>query len=802
MKRTILLYFAIFGLLLSSTARPVDLQTAQSVAAKFMATNDLQLVSTYQTAKNNAAFYIFNITNGFVIVSADDCVTPIIAYSHESRFDPDNVPVQMEDYLQDFVARVQYSIENHVAADELTARQWELVKATGRINESKSIKAVAPLLTEKWHQGCRYNSLCPTMSGPCGHAEVGCVAVAMGQIMHYWKYPAMGWGSHTYSNAGTTLSANFGNTTYDWDHMPDSLTEASTEAEIEAVATLLYHCGVSVDMYYTINGSGANSNDVPNALRRYFNYSRLAHREKQSEYDNEEWLAMLKHDLDLQRPVLYSGSGDQGSHAFVCDGYDNNNLLHFNWGWGVANGYFALGNLNPIGHAFNKNHYAIFDIIPHYDPCIVVATAYPSTAGTITGAGEYHIGERCTLTVTPAEDVDFYCWQKNGIVLSNAFSYSFNVEEDTVYIEAHFSHYPVGKVTASYSPEADSPSSNNIELTWSRADTEWKLLKQFPIKDELGSIATDGEHIYVTYPSWVNQPYEFEKYTMEGELVESFNLEGLNDALCLVYDGDSFYCNNISAKDLFHLFHIDIENKKILDTTQMSDMYWLAAYDPEFDGFWLGQDYKTMLFNRQGQKIKTSPTTSPEYIYGSGYLTAADGTPHLLLTKKDGIYNYDISNNIIFTRPLFQIVEDSISSYGGCVAKYDDKDAMLFPFRNNICIYEINSVLPQIIAYRIYRADSEGNTVLLADHIDGSEYVDNTWNEAIAGMYRFGISMVYANGIESEIIWSEFIEKTDYGVDESQDDPMSSSVQKVFENGQIIIIKDGKRYNVSGQELN
>ena len=178
MKRTILLYFAIFGLLLSSTARPIDLQTAQSVVAKFMAANDLQLVSTYQTAKNVAAFYIFNTADGFVIVSADDCETPIIAYSHEGRFYPNNIPMQMEDYLQDFVSRIQYGIDNHVAADELTARQWELVKATGRINESKSIKAVAPLLTEKWHQGCRYNSLCPTMSGPCGHAEVGCVAVA------------------------------------------------------------------------------------------------------------------------------------------------------------------------------------------------------------------------------------------------------------------------------------------------------------------------------------------------------------------------------------------------------------------------------------------------------------------------------------------------------------------------------------------------------------------------------------------------------------------------------------------------
>ena len=802
MKKHLFIIFAIFGLYISTTARPVSLQTAQSVASMFMGTNDLQLVTTYPTDKTTPAFYVFNTTDGFVIVSADDCETPIIGYSHESRFDPDNVPMQMEAYLQDFVARIQDGIDNHMEADELTARQWECVKATGRLHEQKSAKSVAPLLTSTWHQGCLYNSLCPAMTGPCDHAEAGCVAVAMGQIMHYWRYPAKGWGSHSYSNAGVTLSADFGNTTYDWDHMPDSLTESSTEAEIAAVATLLYHCGVSLEMYYTTNGSAASSGDVPDVLYRYFSYSKQAHREKRIKYDDETWQTMLKNELDLHRPLLYSGSGDQGGHAFVCDGYDDNGLFHFNWGWGVANGFFALGNMNPIGHSFNKNHYAIFDIIPQYEPCRVIATAYPSTAGTITGAGEHHIGERCTLTVTPAEDVDFYRWQKNGIVTSNALSYSFLVDEDTVYIEAHFSHYPVGKVTASYSPEADNPNSNSVELTWSRADTEWELLKQFPVKDELGGMATDGEHIYVTYPYWVNPAYEFEKYTMEGELVESFNLEGLNNALCLVYDGNNFYCNNIRSKDLYDLYHIDLENKKILDTTQMSDMFWLATYDPEYDGFWLGQDYKTMLFNRQGRKIKTSPSTSPEYIYGSGYYTAKDGTPHLLLTKKDGVYDYDINNNIIFTRPLFQIAEDSIWSYGCCVAKYGDKDALFFPFRNNICIYEINSVLSQIIAYRIYRADSEGNTLMLADEHEGTSYTDETWQNALAGLYRFGISMVFANGVESEIIWSDFIEKTDYGIEEGLDDTTDPSVRKVFEDGHIVIIKDGKRYSITGQQLN
>ena len=93
----------VFGLHLLSTAYPVDLQKAQSIATKFMGTSDVQLVSTYRTDKSASAFYVFNTEDGFVIVSADDCETPIIGYSHEGRFDPNVVPEQMEAYLQNFV---------------------------------------------------------------------------------------------------------------------------------------------------------------------------------------------------------------------------------------------------------------------------------------------------------------------------------------------------------------------------------------------------------------------------------------------------------------------------------------------------------------------------------------------------------------------------------------------------------------------------------------------------------------------------------------------------------------------------
>ena len=800
MKRILLLCLAVFGLTMCTLALPVNPETATTIAARYMGTHDLQLTATYRMDNGIAAFYVFNTSDGFVIVAADDCETPIIGYSHEGCFDPNNVPVQMEYYLKEFVSRIQYGIENHIEADELTAKQWELVKSTGRPTNRKDAKAVEPLLTSKWHQGCLYNSLCPEMQGPCNHAEAGCVAVAMAQIMHYWGYPETGWGSHSYTNAGVTFSADFGSTTYDWEHMPDSLTENSSATEIEAVATLLYHCGVSVDMKYTNNGSMANSTDVPDALIRYFSYSKRLHQEKRSDYSHEEWLLMLKNCLDLHQPVHYTGYGAQGGHAFVCDGYDDNDLLHFNWGWGVANGYFALGNLNPLGYEFNNTNSAILDIFPQYEPCLVLAMANPSSAGSIEGTGEYHIGDSCTLTATSAEDYRFFVWKIGGKVVSNEPTYTFIVKDDIVNLEANFSLYRVGEITASYSPDANNPSSPNVSLSWNSADTEWTLLKQFETEEEGSGVETDGQHIYVTSAYWDNPSFSFGKYSMDGELIERFNVEGITAVTGLGYDGNDFYCTS-GDTGLSILYRVDLYNKTVIDSVDMGLWFGGITYDPEYDGFWLGRNYNAVLYNRQGQRIKSSPA-EPEFLNGTGYYTAKDGSHHLLQTEASGIYDYDIDNDVSLHYPLLDPGWDYTYGLGACVRRYDGKEALYIPVDHAIRIYEIKSQLEQIVNYRIYRADSEGHAVMLADGVGSSSFTDTTWDSLSGGEYRFGISEMYANGVESEIIWSDPIVKSGHGINENNEEPNMQPVRKVFENGQIIIIKDGKRYTVTGQQLN
>ena len=435
----------LLALTIGVKANTVDMDAARDVAMKFVNANtkiplqdakELQLVTTYNISCGDAAFYVFNTPHGFVIVAADDCITPLLGYSDESQFDVENIPVQLQAYLQDFVEQIQFGIENHIEADAAIKQQWEWVRTTGHLMEGRAITAVAPLLSDKWGQGCYYNTYCPVDSnGPCGHVKVGCVATSFAQVLHYWGYPSVGMGSHTYKPSNyPTQTAHFGATAYDWAHMPDSLSNSSTSTEINAVATLMWHCGVAVDMNYGPNVSGALFTNVVPSLLNYFGYSDDLSEVFRNSHTNAEWLSMMKSNLNLGRPVLYSGTGNNGGHAFVCDGYDSNNLFHFNWGWyGNHNGYFPLSALNVGGNTYNSANEAIINIHPKCASGTsyhVTASRKPSNGGWVYGTGYYGCCDQCSLTAIPAEGYVFSSWAENGMIVSTEPTYSFTVVDD------------------------------------------------------------------------------------------------------------------------------------------------------------------------------------------------------------------------------------------------------------------------------------------------------------------------------------------------------------------------------------
>jgi len=323
----------------------------------------LSLVYT-KTIEGEPVYYIFNVgeNNGFVIVSAEDDVYPILGYSFEGSYtdEPEFEPENFNNWMDNCSDQIVFARENSLIADEKIKSTWNNLLFSHQVFDN--FDDVDPLLSTLWNQGTYYNQLCPTdPNGPGGYVWAGCVATAMGMVMKYHNHPDQGTGSHSYYAAGYgTQSANFGTTTYDWASMPNQINSNNLP-----IATLLYHLGVSVNMQYSPNGSGAYSSDARDAMVDYFGYSPNAQLLPKNSFPIETFIYKLKNELNLNRPVYYSGSGSGGGHAFVCDGYQGDDYFHFNWGWsGYGNGYFYLNNLNPGGSQFNQGQAAIFYAYP------------------------------------------------------------------------------------------------------------------------------------------------------------------------------------------------------------------------------------------------------------------------------------------------------------------------------------------------------------------------------------------------------------------------------------------------------
>ena len=381
----------------SVAAKPVDETTARAVATHFYsmkckhASGALTAAIVYQAPmlrdENESAhsFYVVNINSeGFVIVAGDDRVQPILAFSDEGPFVVEGMPAHIRFFLDGYTEWIQYVVDNQQNSDASTMQQWNSLLSDNPPAPKDGTVVVGPLLgNNKWTQTKYYNDLCPAdATGNAaygGHAAVGCGAVVMGQVMRFWRFPTTGTGESSYNSSRYgRLSANYGATTYRYDNMPDQLTASyHPDSCVEAVATLLYHCGVSVKMNYGPDASVSNSNNIVSALSTYFQYPETVRYIERASVTSSQWLNYLKTELDEGAPFMYGGSGNYGGHVWTCDGYRDDDYFHFNWGWGDnQNGYFALNNCSQYG--FNSNHAIIIGIRPPElppddpdDPCAI-----------------------------------------------------------------------------------------------------------------------------------------------------------------------------------------------------------------------------------------------------------------------------------------------------------------------------------------------------------------------------------------------------------------------------------------------
>ncbi len=365
MKRNILFVAALLLGIAALQAKPVDVAKAQRLGQNYieqkLAKNaiSLDLAYTVRAESGLATAYVFNFSGGFVVVSADDCYHPILGYSDHGNFNYDNAPDGLLFMLGEVTKEIAQCVAENIPTTSDIACQWKNLEASGILNPEKNIPLVGPLVQTKWDQGAPYNMYVPN------GWPTGCVATAMAQLMKYWEWPVQGTGEHSYQWNGQTLTAHFGETTYDWANMLDVYTMGVVTPENkEAVAVLMSHCGISVDMMYAFDGSGAFSVDVPIAINNYFSYSDHATYIAKAGYSYNEWIALLKSNIDQHIPLYYSGQGDDGGHAFICHGYDNDGLFYFNWGWGGSNDSWFL--IDGDKFEFNNSQAIVYDFVPDY----------------------------------------------------------------------------------------------------------------------------------------------------------------------------------------------------------------------------------------------------------------------------------------------------------------------------------------------------------------------------------------------------------------------------------------------------
>ncbi len=391
--RRILLCAAVLFAAIQLSASPVDVRTAQAEAQNFVQqklyggklrapiSGEMKLAHAEMNSKmlDRAVYYIFNSSNGYVIVSGDDRAERILGYG-DRPLDINTIPCNMKAWLATYKEQIEY----------LQAHEGMRVETPSMMAPSLRIASVEPLLTALWDQEAPYWNQCVISGNQC---LTGCPATSAAMVFHYWKYPdfetpqvpgyrctlsTSSWGGSTYVNVAALPPV-----TFDWDNMLDRYTSGYNTAQANAVATLMRYVGQAERMEYgtsAAGGSGVNADSVSLIADafKFFGYDEETVRvvKKTSSYSggttlytDAEWAQLIQTELAEERPIVFcaiAGGFFGGGHAFNVDGYDaTTNKYHINFGWsGDSNNFYALNAFNGGGSVFNQYQQMVIGIQP------------------------------------------------------------------------------------------------------------------------------------------------------------------------------------------------------------------------------------------------------------------------------------------------------------------------------------------------------------------------------------------------------------------------------------------------------
>lgn len=349
--KKLLFSFVLLSVWSGVSAEQISVSQAASIAEKYLgeAVNVGQNLAPakmkgLQMSAESPEYYVFNTDGkkGFVIISGDDELTELVGYSNEGEFRSENAPENLRAWLDGYAAFVR------------SVRDGESRPMRASVNNATLV--VEPLVTTRWNQGEPYNLLCPYDSSVGVTCPTGCAATSMAQLINYHEWPVQGKGTKSYNSSYGRLTVDFSKSVYDWANMKDryesyydennNIVNEWNDTEANAVAKLMYDCGVALEMAYGPYSSGASDTEMTLALCNYFNYH--ADLITRDGHTVDEFLARIKEELDNSRPLVFNGQGSGGGHSYIVDGYDSNDYLHVNWGWGgISDGYFNVSYMNP-----------------------------------------------------------------------------------------------------------------------------------------------------------------------------------------------------------------------------------------------------------------------------------------------------------------------------------------------------------------------------------------------------------------------------------------------------------------------